>query len=133
MCRTRGCLRYPRLLNHECLVLRDLCGLCGCFLLPQPRRAADAAGISVGRLHEFCIDAVAEHERLPDRGDSGVEAIDVRQPAAEHDDIGIEQVDDTPAEADTKTAAGQWLAALQTDMDRGAYADPTAEVPLAAG
>ncbi len=31
-----------------------------------------------------------------------------------------------PQTFDTKTAAGQWLAALQTDMDRGTYADPTA-------
>lgn len=31
-----------------------------------------------------------------------------------------------PQTFETKTAAGQWLAALQTDMDRGTYADPTA-------
>jgi integrase len=31
-----------------------------------------------------------------------------------------------PQTFDTKTAASQWLAALQTDMERGAYADPTA-------
>ena len=52
--------------------------------------------------HEPGRDVVRENPFAPQAGDVSVEPVNVRQPAAEHDDVGIEHVDDAgqcPGEA----------------------------------
>ena len=45
------------------------------------------------RRYERRAHDVREHITIPDRGDGGVEALQLRQAATEHDRLGIEQID----------------------------------------
>src|SRR5258708_22198378 len=60
---------------------------------PQtPAGAARAAGIAMTRRHQRRRNVVGKHIIVPERGDAIVEPRDLADPAAEDDDVGVEQV-----------------------------------------
>ena len=60
----------------------------------QPGRAAYAARVAVQRAHESRVDAVREDVSRPPVRHRVGQRVDVRDAAAEHDDVRIEHVDD---------------------------------------
>ena len=76
-----------------------LCDLCVHLFVPQPRRATHTARVAVLRADQARDDMVRENVPRPEPRHALVEAIDVRQPAAEHDDVRIDEVDDAAERA----------------------------------
>src|SRR5229473_3414945 len=61
---------------------------------PEPGRAAHAAGIAMARRYQPRRNAVGKHIIAPEPGDTIVEPRDLADPAADDDDVRIEQVHD---------------------------------------
>ena len=62
--------------------------------VPQPCRSTHAARIAVRMPGEPRVDAVGEYPLAPLPGNVDVEALDIRHAAAQHDHVGIDDVDD---------------------------------------
>src|SRR5581483_8185265 len=63
------------------------------FLVPEARGATHTAGIAVHRARKAGRYLVGEDVALPEARHVGVQALDVREPAAQHDHVRIEHVD----------------------------------------
>src|SRR5918996_6586423 len=77
-------------------------GTSAAALAAEPGGAAHARGIAVERRHEAGLDRVGEDVAVPDRGHGAIEALQLREAAAEHDGVRVDQVDDAgerPGEA----------------------------------
>src|SRR5688572_14079133 len=61
---------------------------------PQPRGAADSAGVSVSGSQEAGVDAVREHEARPTCGYSGVKQSHIGDATAQNDGVRIQHIDD---------------------------------------
>src|SRR5690242_9593779 len=65
-----------------------------CFLRrEQPSGAANAGRIAVLVFYDFGADHIGEDVGDEFAANARVQGIDVRKPAAEHDDVGIEDID----------------------------------------
>jgi len=60
---------------------------------PQPRGAADSAGISMFGRKNVGACFLAENVVLRSRAKIPIEAFDFRQPATQHDNVWIEKID----------------------------------------
>jgi hypothetical protein len=61
---------------------------------PKPSGPTHSARITVSRAHDGCVDAIRKSVKPDKSGKSRVQLHDVGEAAAEHDQIGVQEVND---------------------------------------